>query len=113
MRRLMGEAGEKVMPLLFDLQQADLRAQSTYKREEKLAKLAAGKRCYEEIVAAGDPVTIKDLAISGSDLIALGMQPGPQLGEMLKRLLEIVLERPQDNTAQELKKIALNWIKKK
>ena len=111
MRRLMSEAGEKVMPLLFDLQQADLWAQSTYKQEEKLAKLAAGKRCYEEIVAADDPVTVKDLAIGGSDLIAWGMQPGPQLGEMLKRLLEVVLERPQDNTEQELKKLALTWMK--
>ena len=111
MRRLMNEAGEKMMPLLFDLQLADLQAQSTYKREEKMAKLAAGKRCYEEIVAAGDAVTIKDLAISGSDLIEWGMQPGPHLGEILKDLLEVVLERPQDNTEQELKKIALSWMK--
>ena len=111
MRRLMNEAGEKAMPLLFDLQQADIRAQSTYKQEEKLAKLAAGKHCYEEIVAAGEAVTIKDLAIGGSDLIAWGMEPGPHLGEVLKKLLEVVLERPQDNTEQELKKIALNWMK--
>lgn len=111
MRRLMNEAGEKAMPLLFYLQQADLLAQSNYKREEKLAKLAAGKRCYEEIVAAGEAVSIKDLAIGGSDLIAWGMQPGPQLGEMLRKLLEVVLERPQDNTVQKLKKIALSWMK--
>lgn len=111
MRRLMNEAGEKVMPLLFDLQLADLQAQSTYKQEDKMAKLAAGKRCYEEIVAAGDAVTIKDLAIGGSDLIAWGMQPGPHLGEVLKKLLEVVLEKPQDNTEQKLKKIALSWMK--
>lgn len=113
MRRLMKEAGKQAMPLLFLLQQADLQAQSTYKQEEKLAKLAAGKRCYEEIVAAGDAVTIKDLAIHGSDLIALGMQPGPQLGEILKRLLEEVLEHPQNNTKQRLEEIARQWITKR
>lgn len=113
MRHLMKEAGKQAMPLLFLLQQADLQAQSTYKQEEKLAKLAAGKRCYEEIVAAGDAVTIKDLAIHGGDLMALGMQPGPQLGEILKRLLEEVLEHPQNNTKQRLEELARRWITKR
>lgn len=112
MRRLIKDAGKQAMPLLFYLQQADLRAQSTYKQKDKLAKLAAGKRCYEEIIAAGDAVTIKDLAIRGGDLIAWGIQPGPQIGEILKNLLEVVIEEPQNNTEHKLKAMVLEWIAK-
>lgn len=110
MRRLIHAVGKQTMPLLFCLQQADLQAQSIFKQEEKLAKLMAGKRCYREIMEAGDAVTIKDLAIHGGDLIALGMQPGPQLGAMLNQLLEVVMEQPQNNTEQKLKEIATAWM---
>lgn len=37
-------------------------------------------------------LTIRQLAVSGQDLIAAGMQPGKQIGEMLNELLERVLE---------------------
>src|SRR6184192_4392164 len=39
------------------------------------------------IRAAKDPLTLKDLAISGDDLIAAGVRPGPEVGETLARLL--------------------------
>ncbi len=110
MRRLVNVAGKETMPLLFMLQQADLLAQSSYQQKEKLDKLNAAKRCYREIVEAGDAVCIKDLAINGGDLIALGMQPGPQLGEMLQRLLDVVMENPQENTKKKLKELAIIWI---
>lgn len=113
MRCLTMQAGKQAMTLLFSLQQADLLAQGEYKKEEKMAKLMAGKRSYEEIDAAGDAVTVKDLAISGKTLIQLGMEPGPQLGQMLNQLLEIVLERPEDNTEQKLKEIVLSNISNK
>ncbi len=37
------------------------------------------------------------LAISGTDLIALGMQPGPAMGVLLKELEELVLDDPARN----------------
>ena len=110
MRRLTMQAGKEVMELLFYLQQADLQAQSEYKRGEKLAKLEAGLRCYREINEAGDPVRIKDLALTGKDLIALGMKPGPELGEMLQKLLDIVMDNPKKNTKQELEAIVKEAI---
>lgn len=112
MRRLMNEMGKSVMPLLFCLQQADLRAQSAYKQEEKLQKLAAAKRCYSEIMEEGDAVTIQELAVDGSDLIEMGVSPGPRIGEILQKLLEHVWASPQHNTKYKLKEIARRWIEK-
>lgn len=111
MRRLMNRVGTEAMPLLFLLQKADLLAQGEYRREEKLAKLAAGKRCYEEIRAAGEAVTIKDLAIGGSEIIRLGVKPGPEIGEILRKLLDSVLENPGKNTPDELIQIAKMLVK--
>ena len=90
------------MPLLFLLQEADLLAQSEYHQQEKLDKLAAGRRCYEEIVTAGDAVTVKDLAIGGRELMELGVRKGPEIGEILKKLLDLVMEDPTQNTKEVL-----------
>ena len=53
---------------------------------------------------------MKDLAITGSDLIALGMKPGREIGELLHELLELVLENPELNIPEELQSIARRRI---
>jgi tRNA nucleotidyltransferase (CCA-adding enzyme) len=52
----------------------------------------------ESIRAAKEPLTLKDLAVTGDDLIAAGARPGPDVGETLARLLAEVLEDPRRNT---------------
>jgi tRNA nucleotidyltransferase (CCA-adding enzyme) len=54
------------------------------------------------IRAAKDPLTLQDLAVNGTDLIAAGVRPGPDVGETLARLLGEVLEDPARNTRQYL-----------
>jgi len=55
-------------------------------------------RVVESVRAAKDPLTLQDLAVNGTDLIAAGVRPGPELGETLARLLAEVLEDPSRNT---------------
>jgi len=47
-------------------------------------------------------LTLQDLAVNGNDLIAAGVRPGPDVGEVLQRLLALVLEDPQRNTKEDL-----------
>ena len=47
-------------------------------------------------------MSLKTLAVTGSDLIAAGMKPGKELGVTLQRLLELVLEEPSFNTKERL-----------
>jgi len=50
----------------------------------------------------------KDLAINGNDVIkTLGISSGPQVGEIIKKLLDLVIEHPSLNNRQEL----LNLVK--
>jgi tRNA nucleotidyltransferase (CCA-adding enzyme) len=55
-------------------------------------------KVVDSIRAAKDPLTLKDLAVSGDDLLAAGVRPGPGVGETLQRLLADVLEDPTRNT---------------
>jgi len=41
---------------------------------------------------------VKDLAVTGDDLLAAGVRPGPDVGAALERLLAEVLEDPTRNT---------------
>ena len=82
-------------------------AQSTYLRDEKLSNLEAWKKCYEKIVETEECVSLKTLAVNGSDLIAEGITKGKQIGEILNLLLEEVLEEPEKNNKEYLLKKAL------
>ena len=105
-RRAMNRMGENIFAMIFTVRRADISAQSDYMREEKLAKVAYIEKLYQDILIRRDAVTLKDLAISGSDLIAGGMQPGRKIGETLAALLDKVLEDPGLNTREILLKLS-------
>ena len=69
---------------------------------ETSAQLAKILAAAAEIRARGDCISLKTLAMTGSDLIAAGLRPGRELGAILERLLELVLEDPEKNTKEEL-----------
>ena len=58
------------------------------------------------ILREAPPLTIADLALDGSDLKELGLPPGPQFGEILRYLLEEVLDRPELNNRADLEALA-------
>lgn len=105
-RRAIYKIGEDIFPYLFAVKLADALAQSDYEREEKLNALSQLRGIYEKVLAAKECVSLKTLAVTGSDLIADGMAPGRELGEVLKQLLEVVLEEPERNNKEELLKYA-------
>lgn len=101
-RRVLCRIGPQLFELLLGMRKADVLAQSTYRREEKLEKLEQSRELYEEIMKRRDCISLKTLAVSGRDLIEAGMKPGKGLGETLERLLELVLREPEKNTKEYL-----------
>jgi tRNA nucleotidyltransferase (CCA-adding enzyme) len=57
-------------------------------------------------VAFRDPISVNDLAIDGGDLMDLGIPAGPAIGELLRRLLDVVIEDPAQNQRDRLLDIA-------
>ena len=96
-RKAMCQIGEEAFPALFQVRYADIMAQSEYQRQEKLERLEGWRELYRQIVEERQCVSRKTLAVSGSDLLAIGWKPGRELGEILDRLLELVLEDPARN----------------
>ena len=45
-----------------------------------------------------NPLSISELSIRGADLVEMGIPEGPEIGRILNRLLEEVLEAPGKNT---------------
>lgn len=104
MRRAMARIGEEAFPELFEVQEADISAQSSYKRDIKLVNLEANRRDYEEICAKKQCVSKATLAVSGKDLIACGMKPGKEIGAVLDAMLQDVIESPEHNEKEYLLK---------
>lgn len=111
-RKAIVKLSEELFPLLLQVQRADIMAQSMYKRDEKEAELAEIERLYARILEEQNCVSLKTLAVTGSDLIAAGMKPGKEIGEVLQKLLEEVLEEPALNTKEVLLEKAKSLIKK-
>ena len=68
----------------------------------RTSSLSLLPKVVASIRAAKDPLTVKDLAVTGDDLLAAGVRPGPEVGETLQRLLVDVLEDPTRNTRDRL-----------
>ncbi|HKG94567.1 MAG TPA: hypothetical protein VKA84_21820, partial [Gemmatimonadaceae bacterium] len=57
-------------------------------------------------IAYRDPIEIADLAVDGDDLKAAGVPSGPELGKILRALLDHVLDDPSRNTRDRLLALA-------
>ena len=101
-RHAVNRIGEELFPLYLEVQEADMLAQSEYHREEKAARLQGVTECYHRVLEQKQCVSLKTLAVTGRDLISAGYKPGPELGEILKKMLDHVLEYPQDNDREKL-----------
>ncbi len=98
-RRLMRDLGEHLPDWLI-FKGAD--KPPVMPDEDFQAELVAFTRLLEaERIRAAGPSYGK-LAVTGDDLIALGIQPGPFLGNVLKALHELVIDDPESNQRENL-----------
>ncbi len=108
-RRAISQVGVDLFPLLLQVKQADLKAQSEYKQLEKQEKLGKVWSLYYEITNANECVTLAQLKMNGHLLIEMGIAPGPRIGQILHELLDIVLDNPKYND----KKYLQDYVKEK
>jgi putative nucleotidyltransferase with HDIG domain len=103
-RRFIMRVGEAHLDALYRLRRADASAIVGYDvPPDGLADLVARVDAELRNVKA---LSIKDLAVSGHDLIALGVAYGPRIGIVLNELLEAVVDDPSLNTRERLLVIA-------
>lgn len=104
-KKLLIEIGEDIIYLLFDLQSADTRSLGT--PDPFLKKINYIKDTVTDILKKKEPLYIKDLDINGEILIKeLNISSGKIVGDILKYLLERVLENPELNKKETLIEIS-------
>lgn len=108
-RRAMNRIGVELFPYYLAVRMADAKAQSSYRRREKVENIIEMRRLYQKALLDGECVTLRQLAVSGRDLMELGMRPGREIGSMLSELLEYVIDDPKRNK----KEILCDYVKEK
>lgn len=101
-RRALNKIGDELFGDFLKVKEADVHAQSDYLREEKLENIEEWRRIYKAIREKGQCFSVKDMKISGKDLIALGIPAGPEIGNILDKLLDEVLDDPEKNDREYL-----------
>ncbi|HEY4104867.1 MAG TPA: HD domain-containing protein [Polyangiaceae bacterium] len=101
-RRWIRRVSPELVDDLYSLSEADVSAKGKDPSLD-LENIARLKAHVAKVIAAGAAFSLKDLAINGGTLIQeLGIKPGPDVGRVLKTLLEEVLEDPEKNQAATL-----------
>ena len=101
MRRWIRRVGPELLEDLYELNEADVRGKGRDASED-LARLEGLKAHVARVIAAGAALSVRDLAITGRDSDGVGLRPGPVFGEILRTLLDEVVEDPGLNQRETL-----------
>lgn len=93
---------------LMTLRWADQGGKSDYPTDNTLS-LDTQQRLMDRVRNAQQPTSQAALAINGNDLIQAGIQPGPQMGQILKKLTDDVVDDPRKNQRNTLLTLALQY----
>lgn len=100
-KRRLNQFGEARLRQLIAVHRADMAAKAPLARERGSAALDAAEAILDEIIRTHECFSIRGLAVSGKDLLRLGIPEGPAVGQTLSRLLESVTagELPNEKEA--------------
>lgn len=110
-RQMLGRLGgdPALFRMLCALKRADALAQAP--RCAPRAELADElERVLDEVLAADDAFTLAQLAVGGRDVLALGVEPGPEVGRALDAALEAVVDERVPNEAEALRAFLATWL---
>lgn len=98
---------------LLKVKRADKLAQKPSDVRKGLEHIETVERIYFELLEKGSCLSLKDLAIDGHDLIAIGFREGSEIGKTLSVLLGKVLEDPALNKKNALLEISRSILSKR
>ncbi|WP_223632849.1 CCA tRNA nucleotidyltransferase [Corallococcus sp. EGB] len=106
LRRMLARVGLANLPALIDVAKARVQVRAP----ERMPALQTLVSRLEALAAAKPPLSAKELALTGGDIMkTLGIGPSPKVGEATRYLLESVLDDPSLNTADTLRERLTAW----
>jgi putative nucleotidyltransferase with HDIG domain len=107
-RRFVRRVGRDLIGDLLLLRAADNIGSGLPANAGRLDEL---RQRIETELSSNPPLSLRDLAVTGDDLIeALAIKPGPLVGRLLERLLRLVIADPAQNRREVLLAHAQQWL---
>jgi tRNA nucleotidyltransferase (CCA-adding enzyme) len=103
-RKFLNRVGDHADDLLV-LREADQGGKG-HDPSGKVPDLSVQRGLMDQVRSAGEATQRSQLAIDGRDLIAIGIKPGPNMGSILDRLTEAVIDDPALNNREVLLQMA-------
>lgn len=108
-RKLLAKIGPQNAADFLALHRADILAGSPAK-QKRLFDVDRLTKDVEKIITDNTPLTEKDLALSGQEIMDyLNLPTGKKIGKLKIKLLQAVLDNPQLNTKETLKNLLKNY----
>lgn len=101
LKRWMNKLGSDVLQEILEIKLADNLATGNMS-EELGNKFNDIRGMMENILEQQQCFSLKDLAVKGDDLVAAGIEPGPEIGRVLNELLEAVIDGECENNKDAL-----------
>ena len=96
LKRWMNRFGADVLFDILEVKKADNFATGNMENGLKV-KFDEIRVMMEQILDEQQCFSLRDLAVDGRDIIAAGIEPGPEVGRVLKRLLADVIDEKLPN----------------
>lgn len=110
-KRWLNRIGHELFDKLISIRMADICAHSEINRHERLMECKKIREIADKIIEDQQCFTIKDLAVNGRDVMAYGVDSGPMVGEILKHLLDKVMNGEIENHPDRLKMEIWRYLK--
>ena len=111
-KRWLNKIGEVRLRQLIEVKRADAMAQSEFYRQGKLDNLADASSLIDEIIEQQQCFSLKGLAVTGREVMEAGVPQGPQIGKILKLLVDMVIDEQAENRKEVLMGIVLQLKRK-
>lgn len=96
-RRWLGKIGEDRFRQLLSVREADILAHAEGTQASRLERCHALHQILEEVLQEEQCFKLKDMRITGRDILALGIPEGKQVGVILKSLLDGIIAGDLEN----------------
>jgi tRNA nucleotidyltransferase (CCA-adding enzyme) len=102
MLKWLNRLGERQLRLLIEVKRGDIAAHADDVAQRGLGRMDACEARLNELIAEGACYRLRDLAVNGDDLKAIGFEEGSELGYTLAALLDAVMEGQLPNDRDQL-----------
>ena len=110
-KELLNKIGEVQLRRLIALQKCDLHEQILLLTDNRrICFVQMAEACLDEVVKNDECYSLKQLAVNGDDLIEIGVPQGKEVGVLLNKLLDMIVNGNVKNDRLTLLNIAKEMI---